>query len=58
MEVLHNSCNTITHALPDTSTLNPRACGPQASGVHTRQSTRACVTTINYIAVIIMQVLM
>ena len=48
MKVLHNSCNTVTCALPDMSTLSPRACGPWASGVHIRQitSTHACVTTI------------
>jgi len=46
--VLHNSCNTGTHGLPDMSTLSPRACGPRASGVHIRQTTRACVTTVTY----------
>ena len=46
MKVLHNSCNTITRALPDMSTLSPQAWGAPASGVHIRQSTRACVTTI------------
>ena len=25
MKVLHNSCNTVTRALPDMSTLSPRA---------------------------------
>ena len=34
---------------PDMYTLSPRACGPQASGVNIRQSTRACVTTIKCI---------
>ena len=28
------------------STLSPRACGPQDLGVHIRQITRACVTTV------------
>ena len=46
MKVLHNSCNTVTRGLPDISTLSPRACGPRASGVRIRQTTRACVTTI------------
>ena len=43
MKVLHNNCNTVTHGLPDMSTLSPRA-----SGVHIRQTTHACtcVTTI------------
>ena len=45
-EVVHNSCNTGARGLPDMYTLSPRACGPQASGVHIRQTTRACVTTI------------
>jgi len=36
-----------THGLPDMYTLCPRACGPWASGVHIRQTTRAHVTTIN-----------
>ena len=40
MKVLHNSCNTVTHTLPDISTLSPRALG-----VHIRQSTHACFTT-------------
>ena len=46
MKVLRNSCNTVTHDLPDMSTLSPWTCGPQASGVHIRQTTCACVTTI------------
>ena len=48
MKVLHNSCNTVTCALPDMSTLSPQAWGTRASGVHIRQSTCACVTTIKY----------
>ena len=34
-----------THALLDMYALSPRACGPQASGIHIRQSTRAHVIT-------------
>ena len=44
-EVLHNSCNTGTHGLYDMYTLSPWACGPQASGVHIRQTTHASVTS-------------
>ena len=40
--VAYNSCNTGTHGLPDMYTLSPRALG-----VHIRQTTCACVTTIN-----------
>ena len=43
MKVLHNSCNTVTCGLPDTSTLSPRACGPQALGVHIRQTMHLCL---------------
>ena len=43
MKVLHNSCNTVTCGLPDMSTLSP-----QALGVHIRQTTCVCVTTIKY----------
>ena len=35
-----------THALPDMYALSPRACGPRASGIHIRQSTRAHVITL------------
>jgi len=35
--------------LPDMYTRCPRACGPRATGVHIRQTTRAHVTTIKYI---------
>ena len=31
MKVLHNSCNTVTCALPDMSTLGPVALGPDMS---------------------------
>ena len=34
-----------TRALPDMYALSPRACGPRASGIHIRQSTRARVIT-------------
>ena len=34
-----------TCALPDIHALSPLACGPQASGIHIRQSTRAHVIT-------------
>ena len=45
---VHNSCNIGTRGLPDIYTLSPRACGPCASGVYIRQTTRAHVTTIQY----------
>ena len=38
-----------THALPDMYALSPRACGPRASGIHIRQSTRAHVITYTYL---------
>ena len=38
-----NSCNTGTRGLPDMYTRSPRA-----DGVHIRQATSACVTTIMY----------
>ena len=41
MEVLHNSCNTDTHNLPDMYAHNP-----QALDIHIRQITCAHVTTI------------
>ena len=46
LEVLHNSCNTSTHGLPNMSTLSPWACGPSTSGGHIRQATHAHVTII------------
>ena len=46
--VLFNSCNTGTSGLPDMYTRSTRAAGPRASGVHIRQATSACVTTIMY----------
>ena len=48
-QVVHNSCNIGTRGLPDIYTLSPRACGPCALGVYIRQTTRAHVTTIQYI---------
>ena len=45
-EVLHNSCNTGTRGLPDMYTLSPWALG-----VHIRQTTPACVTTIKCLAI-------
>ena len=43
-EVLHNSCNMCTRALPDMYTQIPRAAGPRDEGVHNRQNIRAhCV---------------
>ena len=35
-----------TRDLPDMYALSPRACGPQALGIHIRQITHAHVTTI------------
>ena len=43
MEVLHNSYNMCTRALPDMYTLIPR--GPSHLGVHIRQNTRVHVIT-------------
>ena len=48
MKVLHNSYTMCTRALPDIYTLSPRACGPRASGVYIRQTTRAHGITIKY----------
>ena len=38
----------IPHGLPDIYTLSPLACGPQASGVYIKQTTRAHGITITY----------
>ena len=38
-----------TCALPDMHALRPQACGPWASGIHNRQSTRAHVMAIAYV---------
>ena len=38
-----------TRGLPDIYILSPRACGPRASGVYIRQTTRAHGITIKYI---------
>ena len=42
----HISYTMCIHGLPDMYTLSPRACGPQASGVHIRQTTHAHDITI------------
>ena len=42
----HNSYTMCIRGLPDMYTLSPRACGPQASGVHIRQTTHAHGITI------------
>ena len=39
-----------TRGFPDIYTLSPRACGPRASGVYIRQTTRAHGITIKYTA--------
>jgi len=49
MEVLNISCNMCTRDLPDMYALSPRACGPQALGIHIWQIPRTHVTTITYI---------
>ena len=46
--VLHISYTMCTRGLPDIYTLSPRACGPRASGVYIRQTTRAHGITIKY----------
>ena len=38
-----------TRGSPDICTLGPRACGPRASGVYIRQTTRSHGITIKYI---------
>ena len=45
-ESLFDSCNMGTSDLPDMYAQSPRACGPQALGIHIRQITSAHVTTI------------
>ena len=47
--MLHNSYTMCTRGLPDIYTLSPRACGPRASGVYIRQTTRAHGITIKYL---------
>ena len=44
----HNSYTMFTRGLPDIYTLSPWACGPRASGVHIRQTTRVHGITITY----------
>ena len=50
-QVVHNSCNMCTRGLPDiySNTLSPQACGPRSLDVYIRQTTRAHVTTIQYV---------
>ena len=45
----HNSYTMSTRGLPDMYTLSPWVCGPRASGVHIRQTTRVHGITITYI---------
>ena len=49
MEVVHNTYTMCTRGLPDIYTLSSQACGPRASGVYIRQTTRAHGITIIYI---------
>ena len=42
----HNSYTMSTRGLPDMYTLSPLACGPRASGIHIRQTTRVHGITI------------
>ena len=49
----HISYTMSTRGLPDMYTLSPRACGPRASGVHIRQTTRVHGITITYIYIYI-----
>ena len=44
----HISYTMSTRGLPDMYTLSPQACGPWASGVHIRQTTRVHGITITY----------
>ena len=37
----HNSYTMCICSLPDMHTFSPQVCGPQVSGVHIRQTTRA-----------------
>ena len=32
--MIHNTCNMAIRDLPDMYTISPRACGPQAEGIH------------------------
>ena len=47
-EVVHISYTMCTRGLPDIYTLSPWACGPRASGVYIRQTTRAHDITTKY----------
>ena len=53
MEVLHSSYTMGTRGLPNIYTLSPQACGPRASGVYIRQTTRARGITIKKIVLYI-----
>ena len=44
---------TVTHGLPDMSTLSPQACGPQASGVRTYQANHSCLHVLQLLNVCI-----
>ena len=46
--MVHISYTMSTRGLPDMYTLSPQACGPQALGVHIRQTTRVHGITITY----------
>ena len=46
--MVHISYTMSTRGLPDMYTLSPQACGPRASGVHIRQTTRVHGITITY----------
>ena len=48
----HNSYTMSTRGLPDMYTLSPQTCGPLASGVHIRQTTRVHGITITSISVL------
>ena len=47
--MIHSTCNMAIRDLPDMYTLSPRACGPQALGIHIRQIPHGHVTTITCI---------
>ena len=49
--MLAHESTRITSGLPDMYTLSPRACGPRASSVYIRQTTRVHGITIIYIHV-------
>ena len=53
-EVLHSSYTMGTRGSPDIYTLSPRACGPRASGVYIRQTTRAHGIIIKYVSIYVL----